>query len=79
MCRKPKSHTSLSRKSFATEGALRAPSLIKQGINLQYLVYLSTQVKIALYPLKRGRSMIKTILQDTDFPFGTGSGYDKPG
>ena len=43
----PKDLTKLSKKSLATKVALRAPSLIKKSINLQYLVNVSTWVKIA--------------------------------
>ena len=46
----PKNLTIFSKKSFATEKALKAASPTKQGISLQYLVNRSTQVKIALCP-----------------------------
>ena len=68
-----KNLTTLSKKGFAAEEALR-----KHGISLQYLFNLLTQVKIALFSLQRGRSMIKSILQDTNLPFGTDYSYKKP-
>ena len=71
--------TILSKKRFATEEALRAPSPTKQGISLQYLVNQSIQVKIALYQLQRCRSVIKSILQDINLPFRMGNGYNEPG
>ena len=75
----PKNITKFSKNSFATEEALRAPYPTKKDKSLQYLVNLSTQIKIVLLPLKIGRSMVKSILKDTILPFETGNGYKKPG
>ena len=75
----PKNLTILSNKSIATEEALRAPYPTKQGIGLQYLVNVSTQVRIALYPIQKGSSMIKSILQDTNLFLRTGYVYNKVG
>ena len=74
-----KNLTILLKKSSATEKAFRTPSLTNQGINLLYLVNLSTQAKIVLCLLQRGRSVMKSIVQDMKLPFGTGNGYHKPG
>ena len=71
------SFTILSKKSFATKEALRAPSPTKQGISLLYLVKPSTQVTIALYQLGKGRSVIKSVLQDINLPFRTSNHYNK--
>ena len=75
----PKNLTALSKKRFATKEALRAPSLTRQVLGLQYLVNQSKEVKIALHWLQKGRSMIKSTLQDTNLPFGIGNGYNKLG
>ena len=77
--RTPKNLTIFSKKRIATKKALRAPSSTKRGVSLLYLVNQSTQVKIALFPLQRCRSKIKSILQDTNLPFRIGNGYKKPG
>ena len=41
----PKNLTTLPKKSFVTEEALRDPPPAKQGIHLQYLVKWSIQIK----------------------------------
>jgi membrane-bound metal-dependent hydrolase YbcI (DUF457 family) len=71
----PKWHTQLSNNSWAIFGA---SSVVLYGINLTYLLNLSTIVNMPSKPFDTGKCVIKSMLMDSKQEFGTGNGCSNP-
>ena len=74
----PKTLTTCSKNKAATVGADSAPSPTIYGTNLTNFDNLSTQVKIVLEPLHKGRSVMKSMVHVSKRPTGVSRGCNNP-
>jgi len=74
----PKCLTTLWKNKLATYMAVSSSSPMKHGINFLYFDKWSTHMNMALKLCARGRSVMKSILQDWNLAAGMGNGWCNP-